>query len=109
MKFNPGIHHRRTIRLHGHDYASAGIYFITICTHERQALFGVVNDGEMVLNSLGEMVAQTWMALADQYGYISMGEFVVMPNHFHGLLMVDIETNPDDTPGNRQSVGRILG
>ncbi len=51
--YDPNIHHRRSIRLQGYDYASAGLYFVTICTQNRECLFGEINNGEMVLNDAG--------------------------------------------------------
>lgn len=58
MKYNPDIHHRRSIRLKGYDYSSKGMYFITICTQNRENLFGEIINNEMVLNIAGEMVGR---------------------------------------------------
>ena len=109
MKFNPDIHHRHSIRLRGYDYSQAGAYFITICTHERQPLFGVVQEGNMVLNEFGQLVAKTWAGLANQYDWISLGEFVVMPNHFHGLLLIEAPAGLSKTEFPRKPLGRLLG
>jgi REP element-mobilizing transposase RayT len=88
MKFNPDIHHRRTIRLKEYDYASVGAYFVTICTQNREILFGDIHDGEMVLNDAGRMVADLWLRLPEKYPEIVLGEFVIMPNHFHGIIFI---------------------
>jgi REP element-mobilizing transposase RayT len=60
MKYNPNIHHRRSIRLRGYDYSRNGMYFVTICTQDRLRLFGDIADGEMQLNDAGRMVRATW-------------------------------------------------
>lgn len=56
MEFDPARHHRRSIRLQGYDYSQAGAYYVTICAHQRECLFGGVVDGEMRLNAVGKMV-----------------------------------------------------
>lgn len=87
-QYNPQIHHRRSIRLAGYDYTQAGAYFITICTHDRQNLFGEIVDGEMVLNEYGRIVAACWLDLARHFPHITLGEWVVMPNHIHGIIVI---------------------
>jgi REP element-mobilizing transposase RayT len=87
-QYNPSIHHRRSIRLKGYDYSQRGAYFVTICVHGRKCLFGDVAGGEMQLNASGCMVQHMWEWLPQQYPYVSINEFVVMPNHFHGILMI---------------------
>lgn len=86
MKYNPEIHHRRSIRLKGYDYSQAGLYFITICTQHRQCLFGRVAKGEMGMNDAGEMVTQQWHDLTNRFNQIELHEFIVMPNHCHGII-----------------------
>jgi len=86
MKHDPDLHHRRSIRLKGYDYSQAGLYFITICTQNRLCVFGEIKNGEMVLNEYGRIVKITWEWLKQQYEYIDLGKFIVMPNHFHGII-----------------------
>jgi len=86
MKFNPNIHHRQSTRLRDYDYSQPGFYFVTICTHERRLLFGNVIDGEMVLNAAGKLVELVWCDLLNHYVHVELDEFVVMPNHFHGIV-----------------------
>jgi putative transposase len=81
-------YHRRSIRLRGYDYAQDGAYFVTICTHNREALFGDVIDHQMNLNQLGEIVWQQWQALPVHYPHIELDAFVVMPNHVHGIMVL---------------------
>lgn len=89
MIYNPDIHHRRSIRLHGYDYSRSGAYFVTICTHERECLFGEIVDGEMELNDYGRIVTAEWIRCGELRMEIETGEYVVMPNHFHGVVMID--------------------
>jgi putative transposase len=84
----PDIHHRRSIRLQGYDYAQAGAYFVTICTQDRECLFGKVVNGEMVLNDAGRMVQAVWDGLPGRFPFIELDQFCVMPNHVHGIIVL---------------------
>ncbi len=88
MKYNPEIHHRRSIRLQGYDYSQAGAYFATICTQNQECLFGEVVDGEMWLNDAGQIVTEEWVKTAEIRDEIEIDCYVVMPNHFHGILVI---------------------
>jgi REP element-mobilizing transposase RayT len=81
-------HHRRSIRLKGYDYTQPGAYFVTICTYDREGLFGHVVDGHMVLNACGEMVRACWREIPDHFPHVALDAFVVMPNHVHGILWI---------------------
>lgn len=91
-RYNPNIHHRKSIRLKGYDYAQAGLYFITICCHRRGnpswLPFGKIENGEMILNDAGIMVETEWMHLKSRFPNIELHEYVIMPNHFHGILEI---------------------
>jgi len=89
-KFDPEIHHRRSIRLKGYDYSQAGAYFITLVTHKRQHLFGRVENGEIILNELGQIARKEWLRTAELRSYVELweDEFVVMPNHVHGIIWI---------------------
>ncbi len=86
MKYNPEIHDRNSIRLKGYDYSSAGFYFVTICTHKRQCLFGEIVNDEMVLNEYGKIIAEEWVKSAKIRQEIELDEWIVMPNHFHTII-----------------------
>ena len=88
MIYNPDIHHRRSIRLKGYDYSQIGAYFITICTQNRECLFGEIVDGAMVLNLVGEIIQEQWCTIPQRYAQVKSDEFVVMPNHIHGIITV---------------------
>ena len=88
MKPNPGRHRRRSIRLKDYDYSQAGAYFITICTQNGRYLFGDVVNSEIRLNELGQVVEIEWLKTAEIRENVELDEFVVMPNHFHGILVI---------------------
>jgi hypothetical protein len=77
---------RRSIRLKGYDYAGAGAYFVTICAQNRECLFGRIEDGQMILNDAGRMVDMVWDQLPIRFPHLELDEFIVMPNHIHGIL-----------------------
>ena len=89
-KYNPSIHHRHSIRLKGYDYSREGLYFITICCHNRAHLFGKVVDGAMVLNEYGQVAFNEWMKTPEVRPNVELGEFVVMPNHVHGIVRITV-------------------
>lgn len=101
MKYNPHKHHRRSIRLKGYDYSSPGAYFITICTHQRECLFGNIIDGEMKVNSFGQVIQGHWSKLHSHHTHLCLDEFIVMPNHIHGILILfsKNECDQSDTVG----------
>ncbi len=88
-KFDPKIHHRKSIRLPGYDYTQAGAYFVTVVTWQRDCLFGVVVNGETVLNDFGKIVMEEWERGPVVRPNIELGAYIVMPNHFHGILVID--------------------
>ena len=101
MTFNPDIHHRRSIRLQDFDYTSCGAYFVTVCAQGRECHFGEVVDGVMLENDAGRMVGRWWKELANKYGAVEFDRFVVMPNHFHGIIFLvgaDLCVRPDLRP-----------
>jgi REP element-mobilizing transposase RayT len=118
MKYNPDIHHRRSIRLKNYNYSQAGAYFVTICTHDRECLFGDVVGGEMRVNSAGEMVLKAWNDLPVKYPNVDTDEFILMPNHVHGIIVLSVGAGPCACPiyngdiknnGNRSKTGQPQG
>jgi len=81
-------HQRRSIRLKDYDYSQAGVYFITICTYDKECLFAKVVDGEMVLNEYGHLIEEEWLRTADIRNNVALDVFIIMPNHFHGILAI---------------------
>ena len=113
MKYDQQKFHRRSIRLQGFDYSSAGAYFVTIVAWRREMLFGDVVDGEMKLNQIGEIVSDKWRWLESQYEYVELGAWIVMPNHFHGILIIHEHGRGDSriapTQTKRKPLGRLIG
>ena len=85
-KFDPQKHRRRSIRLPEYDYSQAGAYYVTIVAWHRELLFGEVVNKEMKLNRYGEIIEWEWRELPKRFQFIELGVFMVMPNHFHGIL-----------------------
>ncbi|MFT5702841.1 MAG: putative transposase [Rickettsiales bacterium] len=88
MKYNPKVHHRRSIRLKNYDYSQDGAYFITICCEDKKCLFGKIVNGEMVLNEFGKIAHNEWMKTVELRKNIALDVFVVMPNHIHGIIII---------------------
>jgi REP element-mobilizing transposase RayT len=81
---------RRSIRLPHYDYREAGFYFVTLCVHDRVCLFGEIVNGIMQLNECGALVASEWSRTSVIRPQVVLDEFVVMPNHFHGIVMLTV-------------------
>jgi putative transposase len=88
MKYDPEKHHRHSIPLKGFDYTQDAYYFVTLVTHERAGLFGEIIQGEMQLNAAGKLIETIWLALPDRFPNLVLGEYGIMPNHFHAILSV---------------------
>jgi putative transposase len=78
-----------TARLQSWDYGNHGAYFLTICTQEMVHYFGEVENGEMQLSMMGELAEKFWLEIPNQFPYIELGNLMVMPNHVHGILLLD--------------------
>ena len=109
MPFDPDRHHRRSIRLRGYDYTQAGAYFITICTYGREPLFGHVVAETVALSPYGRIVEQCWRGLARHTPALTLDVFVVMPDHLHGLLILQAPTDPSVSSGSADTADRPRG
>src|ERR1700758_186582 len=88
MKYDPEKHHGRSIRLKEYDYSQSGAYFITVCTYNRECLFGDVVNGEMRLNKWGTIVENELLKTPELRPNVLLDEYVVMPNHLHGIIVI---------------------
>jgi REP element-mobilizing transposase RayT len=88
MTYDPRIHHRRSIRLRGHDYSGGGAYFVTACLRDGTSLFGRIVENEMVLSEPGRIVEGAWRALPARFPSAVLDVHQVMPNHFHGIIVI---------------------
>jgi len=109
MTYNPQKHHRQSIRLKGYDYSQAGLYFITICCQDRACLFGEIvgannyspknemdvspenemdmyHSPKMELNDAGKIASQCWLDIPKHFPNVILHEFIIMPNHIHGIV-----------------------
>jgi putative transposase len=102
-------HHRRSIRLKGYDYSQPGAYFVTLVTWQRECLFGEVVSGQLRLNPFGRLIHNEWQRLGDRFSRVVLDEWIVMPNHLHGILMV-VENDMDNVDvGARQKSSSETG
>lgn len=88
MVNDPDKRHRRSIRLQGYDYSQAGAYFVTMCAQDRGCLFGDIIDGKMALNDPGRIVERCWKDIPAHFRHVESDEFMVMPNHVHGIIVL---------------------
>ncbi|MFT3895312.1 MAG: hypothetical protein QM730_27115 [Anaerolineales bacterium] len=118
MKFDPKIRHRASTRLQGFDYTLAGAYFITLVTFQRELLFGDITDGQMKLNRRGEIVQEEWFRSAGIRKEIRLffDEFVVMPNHIHGIvwivdgnIVIDTNVGANEYPNRIVNTNAVVG
>ena len=93
---------RPSLRLPTYDYSQPGGYFVTICTLDRICLFGQVTEGTLRLTDAGHMVGQIWEELPQRFGHISLDASITMPNHFHGIVIIQEHRA-------RQGLGQIIG
>jgi len=89
VTYNPDIHHRNSVRLRSYDYRSAGAYFVTICTHQKEAILAEIFDGTASLSSLGNVVKECWQQIPEHFPNVGLDEFIIMPNHLHGILFIN--------------------
>jgi len=83
---------RHSIRMQSYDYTANGAYFITICTHNREHSLGEMMNGKMKLSVIGKIVSENWDDIPNHYDHIELGEFIVMPNHIHGIIWIVSKT-----------------
>lgn len=107
MRYRPERHHRHSTRIKGYDYSQPGSYFITLCAHNRDCWFGKVIDGTIQLSPMGKVASDCWWQIPRHFPNVVLDEFVVMPNHLHGIIT--IAHNPVRTdPGRGLITGRGL-
>lgn len=79
---------RKSMRLPNYDYSQENIYFVTICADQRAQVLGEIENGEIVLNDIGKIINDYWEELPQRFANIEMGEYVIMPNHLHGIINI---------------------
>lgn len=99
MPYDPRMHHRRSIRLPEYDYHTPGVYFLTLVAVNRECLFGKMEGGTVVISPLGNIVAECWQWIGQQYPYVELDEWVIMPNYFHAILWINEFQQGEPPPG----------
>lgn len=105
------IKERKRTRLKNYDYSRSGYYFVTICTHNRINRFGEIVDSEMILNEQGNIVNDTWIDLSCHHQGIYLDEYIIMPNHVHGIVIIerDIVGAGPARPAKSSNLSTIIG
>ncbi|MFH1645471.1 MAG: transposase [Candidatus Omnitrophota bacterium] len=80
---------RKAVRFDGYDYSKPGYYYVTICTYNRERFFGHIKNGYMVLNDYGKIAKNVWLKIPNHFFNIGLDEYVIMPNHIHGIIIID--------------------
>ena len=107
MRYDPEVHHRRSIRLSGFDYSRKGAYFVMIVTQGRACLLGQISNGEMRLNAAGDAITAWWRRLPDKFPSTSVDAFVLMPNHLHGIIVIEGKgQRPESAPTESDGIAR---
>lgn len=118
MKYDPEIYNRHSLRIKGYDYSGAGVYFITICTNNRDNLFGEIIDNKMFINAFGKIVENEWIKTPEIRNIIEIDSFVIMPNHFHGIIVINdagrgvlqyaLSTKTNEFKSPSQTIGAVI-
>jgi len=117
MNYNPKYHHRHSIRLNGYDYGEPNWYYITICTYEKECLFGVIRNGKMRLNKYGRIAEEELLRTKEIRKNVDIDYYVIMPNHVHVILIIEQKIGNNIVGATRRvaptlnpnSLGSIIG
>jgi REP element-mobilizing transposase RayT len=111
MRYNPALHHRRSIRLKGYDYSKEGLYFITINCQNRWPLFGKIINEQMHLNTFGLIAHHEWLNTENIRTNCLMHEFIIMPDHMHGIIEILFSNQEEgkSSIGKFQSPSQTIG
>ena len=96
MRYDPERHHRQSIRLRDYNYSQEGAYFVTICVQDRRLLFGSIINNEVSLNENGLLAQLMWHQLTERFPGTLLDEYVLMPNHLHGILILPPRQAPEE-------------
>ena len=107
LSMNAPLHRRHSNRLVNFDYSLNGAYFVTQCTWQRKELFGKIVAEEMQLNDWGKIVEQAWLHTNHSFPNTFMDVFVIMPNHLHGIIVIDQPVTIPARPA-KGSLGTII-
>jgi len=85
------MRNRKSIRLKNYNYSSKGFYFVTICTKDRKCFFGQIENNILQLSDIGELAKIFWNEIPQHFPNTELGEFVIMPNHIHGIIQINFD------------------
>lgn len=88
MTFNPEIHHRKSVRLKGYDYSRDGVYFVTICSYDKECIFSIVKNHHVILTEEGRIVLSELEKASKIRKEIKIDSYVIMPNHIHVIIFI---------------------
>ncbi len=114
------MHKRRSLRLPGYDYRNDGVYFVTVCAHQKRCIFGEILNGTMILNECGFIVEEEWLRAELIRPNVELEMYVLMPNHLHGVIVLrdehdkqkmnsDLAATPISSTLKAGSLGAIIG
>jgi REP element-mobilizing transposase RayT len=103
------LSNRRSVRLKEYDYSQPGAYFVTICTSDRECLFGQIENGQVVLSAAGEIAQSVWLGLPNRFPLVTLDEYVIMPNHVHGIILVGAQFIASDSKNGMSNRVYTLG
>ncbi len=88
LKYDPNIHHRRSIRIKGYDYSQPNVYFVTVSTCAKEPFLGEVINGIMHLSEAGKILRYVWLDLPSHYPNVVLDTLGIIPDHFHAVIQL---------------------
>lgn len=107
MPYDPNRHRRRSLRLPDYDYSSPGAYFVTVCTFDRELLFGTITDGKMSSNAYTSIVRDEWLWSQEIRQEIALDTWIIMPNHLHGIVWITGQPGDSLAASSKESAHKL--
>lgn len=101
MKYNPDIHHRKSVRIKGYDYSKEGMYFITICTQNRECILGTIKNEKSILNDYGKIINEEILKTNEIRQNAEINNYIIMPNHVHMIIEINEKLGFEDKDSNQ--------
>ncbi|MFH0771141.1 MAG: transposase [Candidatus Omnitrophota bacterium] len=102
---------RKKVRLTKYDYSTNGFYYVTVCTHSHEEIFGKIEINDITLNVYGEIAKNSWLNLPNHHKNIQLDAFVVMPNHIHGIIVIEcpVGNGPARSVNENNNLSVVIG
>ena len=94
------LNERKSIRLSNYDYSQNGLYYLTICTKNRECIFGEIKNSKIILSKFGKIADNCWSEIPQHFSQVSLHEYVIMPNHIHGIIEINVVGAKHLSPSN---------